>query len=91
MGNRKSSLSIDEDNIKLFNQPNTSVRKIGLNRYEFKTSLTEHGKREYLRLDYFDKTLYFGFGAEEQVTVPSKDFMLRVLDSFDDSNCLIRG
>ena len=94
MGNRKSSLSIDEDKIKLFNQPNTPVRKIGLNRYEFKTSLSEHGKREYLRLDYFDKTLYFGFGAEEQVTVPSKDFMLRVLDSFNleslDKRCLIQ-
>ncbi len=94
MGNRKSAFSIDEDKVKLFNQPKISVRKIGLNLYEFKTKLTEVGKREYLRLDNFEKSLYLGFGNEKKLTVPSKGFMDMVLDSFNlenlDKRCMIQ-
>ena len=94
MGNRKSVFSIDQDKVKLFNQPKISVRKIGLNLYEFKTMLTEIGKREYLRLDNFEKSLYLGFGNEKILTVPSKGFMNTVLDSFNldnlDKRCLIQ-
>ena len=94
MGNRKSAFSIDEDKVKFFNQPKILVRKIGLNLYEFKTKLTETGKREYLRLDNFEKSLYLGFGNEKKLTVPSKGFMNMVLDSFNlenlDKRCMIQ-
>ncbi|MBG08763.1 MAG: hypothetical protein CME68_08395 [Halobacteriovoraceae bacterium] len=94
MGNRKSSFSIDENKIRVFNQPKTLVRKIGLNRYEFKTNLTEKGKREYLRLDYYEKNLYLGFGNETKITIPSRGFIERVLESFNleglEKRCLIQ-
>ena len=47
-----------------------------------------------MRLDYFEKSLYLGFGHEGKITVPSKDFMYMVLESFNLENlekrCLIQ-
>ena len=94
MSNRLSTLSIDEKNIKLFNQPEAKIRKVGLNLYEFKLPFSEHGKREYLRLDSLGKSLYVGIGNIRKVIIPSNEFMDRVLSSFGLENlekrCLVQ-
>ena len=94
LGNRNSDFRIENKKASLFNRPNSYLKKVGLNLYEFKRPYHEKGARFYFRFDHLKKSIYLGINDSKKAILPSEEFMQKIINSFDledlDKRCLIQ-
>jgi hypothetical protein len=94
LGNRNSDFRIENKKAVLFNRPNSYLKKVGLNLYEFKRPYHEKGARVYFRFDHLEKSIYLGLNDSKKAILPSEEFMQKIMTSFDledlEQRCLIQ-
>lgn len=79
-GSKKARLNLSPNQIHFFNE-NRKVRKLGFNRYEINSTVIPMGQRIYMEIRYphQDNILVVGKGENDQLLVPSIDYMNEIL------------
>lgn len=93
LAKEKTALVISSESVKEFATNNTAKK---LNNHTYKTNFNKTllGARKYLELTHQAEPLFVGFKDQNNLEIPSENFMRYILSKFEDSNlgnrCLIQ-
>jgi len=93
LAKQKSPLIISSDSVKIFAKEETA-RKINDNTYKLNFDIQQLAGRKYIELNHQDEPVFIGFRENNQIDVPSENFMRHVLSKFENAKlgdrCLIQ-
>lgn len=89
----KSPLIISGESVKVFAK-NDSARKLNDNTYRLNFDVGQLGGRKYIELNHQEEPVFVGFRENNQLDIPSENFMRHILSRLDNSKlgnrCLIQ-
>jgi hypothetical protein len=93
LGKQKSPLIVSSDSVKIFAKEE-SAKKINDNTYKLNFDVQQLAGRKYIELSHQDEPVFVGFRENNQIDVPSENFMRHVLSKFENAKlgdrCLIQ-
>ena len=82
LGKKVKELNISTDDVKMFGSM-TSTKKKSINSYELKLPVAVNNNRNYLEFKHLGYPLYVGIGSKNELEIPGRDFISKVLNTFD--------
>lgn len=93
LSKESARLNISADEVKVFAK-NDYSSKLNDNTYKLNFGSTHLGGRRYLELTHHEEPVFIGFRDDNNIKVPSENFMRHVLSRFEDSKlgnrCLVQ-